>query len=232
MESRVLPSAEVSAILAAKFVCVKVDCDNPGPAAQMMSQVKGNVLPFFIYVTPDGKFITGTSGFRDAAAFKADLEGVLKHDLLRVPPEAEKKLAKMAEQAAKDFEAKKFTAVIKAAKDVEAIRGTSESKDKIQELLAKTLEGGRERIQEAAGLCKDGKAEEAVTITSALTKDFKGTELERAAAAAHKAAERFKSAAKESEPAGKGAKRLYELIVKECKDAPAFVELAEAKLKE
>ncbi len=232
MESRVLPAPEISAILAAKFVCVKVDCDNPGPAGQMMSQVKGSTLPFYIYVTPDGKFITGTSGFRAADAFKADLEGVLKNDLLRLPPELEKKLARIAEQAAKDFEAKKTAAVIKAAKDAEAIKGSSDSKDKVLGLLAQILEGGRQKLKEAADLCRDGKADEAVAITAALAKDFKGTELEKATAAANKAADRFKSAAKESEPNGKGAKRLFELIVKECKDAPAFVELAEARLKE
>jgi hypothetical protein len=228
MESSVLPSDEVSAILSAKFICVKVDADNPGPAEKMLSQVKGNVLPFYAYASPDGKFITGTSGFRSKTVFKADLEGVLKSDLLRVPAEFEKKLAKMADQAAKDFEAKKIPAVIKAARDAAAIRGFSDSKDKIQELLTQALAAGHEKIKEAAELCKDAKFDEAGAILSGLTKDFKGSELEKPAAAATKALDRFKAAAKD---AG-SAKRNYEQVVKECKDAPPFVELAEAKLKE
>lgn len=223
-----LPSEEISAILSAKFICVKVDVDNPGPAEKMLSQVKGNVLPFYAYATPDGKFITGTSGFRNKAAFKADLEGVLKSDLLRVPAEFEKKLAKMADQAAKDLEAKKIPAVVKAARDAAAIRGFSESKDKIQESLAQAVAAGHDRIKEAAELCKDAKFEEAGAILSAVTKDYKGSELEKPAAAATKALEKFKSAAKDAN----GAKRYYEQVVKDCKDAPAFVELAEAKLKE
>src|SRR5262250_1860676 len=113
MESSVLPNAEISAILSAKFICVKVDVDNPGPAEKMLSQVKGSTLPFYAFATSDGKFITGTSGFRNVATFKADLEGVLKSDLLKVPPEFEKKLSKMADQAAKDLEAKKIPAVLK-----------------------------------------------------------------------------------------------------------------------
>lgn len=228
MESSVLPSDEVSAILAAKFVCVKVDCDNPGPAEKMLSQVKGNVLPFYAYATPDGKFITGTSGFRNKAVFKADLEGVLKSDLMRVPAELEKKLAKMADQAAKDLEAKKIPAVIKAARDAAAIRGFSDSKDKIHEALAQAVSAGNDRIKEAAELCKDAKFEEAGAILSAVSKDYKGSELEKPASAATKALDKFKAAAKD--PAS--GKRNYEQVVKDCKDAPPFVELAEAKLKE
>src|SRR5437773_593371 len=113
MESRVLPAADVVAILSAKFICLKIDADNPGPAEKFLSQVKGNTLPFYAYATPDGKFISGTSGFRSEKAFLGDLDGVLKNDALRVPPELEKKLAKMADQAAKDFEAGKIAAVLK-----------------------------------------------------------------------------------------------------------------------
>ena len=233
MESSVLPAAEVSALLSAKFICVKVDADSPGPAEKMMSQVKGNTLPFYAYVSPDGKFISGTSGFRNEKTFMADLEGVMKNDLLKGPPDAEKKLARMAEQAAKDAEAKKIAAVVKASKDAEAIRGFSDSKDKIKALVAQVLEAGQQKIKEAADLCKEGKFEEAAAILSAVSKDYKGSELERAASAASKALDKVKSASKETEGGNKpAARRLYEQIVKECKDAPAFVELADARLKE
>ena len=228
MESSVLPAADIVALLSAKFICVKVDADNPGPAEKMLSQVKGNTLPFYAYATPDGKFITGTSGFRSKTVFKADLEGVLKSEQLRVPAELEKKLAKMADQAAKDLEAKKITAVIKAGRDAAAIRGFSDSKDKIQEMVAQAVTAGNDRIKEAAELCKDAKFDEAGAILGAVTKEYKGSELEKPAAAATKALDKFKSAAKD---AG-AAKRCYEQVVKECKDAPPFVELAESKLKE
>ena len=228
MESSVLPSEEISAILAAKFICVKVDADNPGQAEKMLGQVKGNTLPFYAYATSDGKFISGTSGFRNKTAFKADLEGVLKSDLLRVPAEFEKKLAKMADQAAKDLEAKKIAAVLKAGRDAAAIRGFSDSKDKIQEQVAQALAAGQEKIKEAAGLCGEAKFDEAGAILSALSRDYKGSELEKPAAAATKALDRFKAAAKDAA----SAKKSYEQVVKECKDAPPFVQLAESKLKE
>jgi len=230
----VLPAADIGALLSSKFICVKVDADNPGPAEKVLGQVKGNTLPFYAYVTPDGKFISGTSGFRSAKTFLADLEGVMKNDLLRVPPDLEKKLAKMADQAAKDAEAKKTAAVLKAFRDAEAIRGFSDSKDKIKELYAQAVLDGQQKIKEAADLSKEGKFEEAGALLSALAKDCKGTEVERAAAAGTKAVDRLKSAAKETEGSAKvpANRRLYEQIVKECKDAPPFVELAEARLKE
>jgi hypothetical protein len=230
MESSVLPAADVVAILSAKFICVKVDCDNPGPAEKMLSQVKGNTLPFYAYVTPDGKFISGTSGFRNQKAFLADLEGVLKNDALKVPPELEKKLAKMADQAAKDFEGGKMAAVVKAARDADAMRGFSDSKDKIKDLFAQAIEKGQARIKEAAGLCSEGKFDEASAILTPLARDYKGCEVEKAATAGGKAVDKFKSAAKETDP--KNAKRYYEQVVKDCKDAAAFVELAQAKMKE
>lgn len=230
MESRVLPAAEVAAILSAKFICLKVDADNPGPAEKFLSQVKGNTLPFYAYATPDGKFISGTSGFRGEKAFLADLDGVLKNEALRVPPELEKKLAKMADQAAKDFEAGKIAAVLKAGRDADAMRGFSDAKDKIKALCGQAADAGLQKIKEAAALCADAKFDEAGALLSPLARDYKGSEVERAATAATKALDRFKSAAKESDP--KSAKRFYEQVVKDCKDAAAFVELAEAKLKE
>lgn len=223
-----LPSAEIKAILAAKFVCVKVDADNPGPADKLLSQVVGNILPFYAYASPDGKFLHGTSGFRAEPVFKADLERVLKHESLQVPADAEKKLAKLAEQAEKDLAEKKFAAVVKTARSAEGVRGFSASKDRIASVYGQAVTAGRDRIQEAADLCRDAKFDEAAAILNALEKDFKGTELERTVAAAEKAHGRLKSAAKDAS----GSRKLYEAVVKDCKDAPAFVELAEAKLKE
>ena len=230
MESSVLPKSEIAKILSSKFICLKVDADNPGPAEKMLSQVKGNTLPFYAYATPDGKFISGTSGFRNVASFKADLESVLKNEALAVPAPLEKKLSKMADQAAKDFEAQKIAAVIKAARDADAIRGFSESKDRIKELLARVVEGGDQKIKEAAGLAGDAKFDEASAILGAAAKDYKGPEVERAAGAGSKALDRLRSAAKESDP--KGARRYYEQILKDCKDAAPFVELASARLKD
>jgi|SRR5579862_4587220 len=230
MNERVLPSPEVVALLSSKFVCLKVDADNPGPAAKFTGQVKGDILPFIAYVSPDGKFISGTSGFRSVPVFLADLEAVLRSDVLKVPADLERKLSKLADQAAKDLEANKVSAVLKAAREAEAARGFSASKDKIDELHSQVLGLGREKLKEASQLCADGKFDESGAALSALIREFKGSEIEHAAVAANKALDRFKAASKESDP--KGARRLYEMILNDCKEATPFWELARAKMNE
>ncbi len=231
MASRVLPAPEIHDVLSARFVCVKINVDSPPAGAEkLLSQVNGNTLPFFVFATSDAKFVHGSSGYRDVAAFKGDIEKAMKSDLLKVPAEIEKKLAKNAEQMAKDVEAKKIPAAIKAAKSADAVRGFSESKDKIRELYTQVLDGGRREIQAAADLAKEAKFDEAAALLSALSKDFKGSDLDKGLVAAAKALEKVKSASKDANKAT--AKKTYESIVKDCKDAPPFVALAEARLQE
>lgn len=230
MHERVLPSAEVIAILSSKFVCVKVDADNPGAAEKFMDQVKGDDLPNYVYLTPEGKFISGTSGFRNEKTFLADLQGVMRSDALKVAPELDRKLAKIADQAAKDLEAKRYGAVFKAGRDADAARGFSASKDKIEELRNQALALGKERLKGAAQLCGEGKFDECGAALSALLRDFKGSDVERAATVANKSLDRFKAASKESDP--KAARRLYELILTDSKEATPFWELARSKMNE
>jgi len=228
MHARVHPSPAVAAILTSKFVCLKVDADNPGPAEKFVSQVKGETLPFYAYVSPEGKFISGTSGFRSEKAFIADLQGVIASDALKVAPELERRLAKAADQASKDLDAGKIPAVLKAAREADAARGFSESKDRINELRNQALELGQKKLTEASQLCADGKFDETSAALSSLIRDFKGTDVEHSAGVASKSLDRFKAASKESDV--KAAKRLYELILKDCKDATPFWELARTKL--
>src|SRR6185503_12267026 len=124
MESRVLPSKSVAPVLSEFFVCVKVNIDKPPAAAEkLFEQVNGNTLPFYVYTTPNGTFISATSGYRDEGEFKTDLENVLKHHSLRPSADQEKKLAAAVEQAAKDLEAKEYATVIKAWRESSSIHG-------------------------------------------------------------------------------------------------------------
>lgn len=232
MESRVLPADEVAVLLAANFVCVKVNVDNaPADVQDILSQVQGNILPFYAYIAPDGKFIAGTSGFRDVKMFKADLQAALKSDLLRLPPAVEKKLQKAADQAAKDLEAKKYAAVIRAAKDAEKFKGVSDARDKLKDLATQAAELGKKAIEEAAGLAKEDKIDEALALAKKLQADFKGTEVETAANDAVKSLDRLKAALADIAKGAKAdAKNRYTLILKEAKDSP-WAAIAEEKLK-
>jgi len=193
MESRVLPAKTIAPILAEYFVCVKVNIDKPPPAVEkLFEKVNGNTLPFYVYLAPDGQFISGTSGFRDEQQFKADLEGVLKHESLRPSAEQEKKLAAAGDQAAKDLEAKEYAGVIKAWRDSLTVRGFSDHKKKLKALADKAVDGGRERLKEADALVKADKHAEALVILKKAQSDFRGTELDRPVKAAIDAIEAVK----------------------------------------
>ena len=222
MESRVLPSKDVSALLTKNFVALKVDIDKaPADVQKYLSQVGGNTLPFYAYVGPDGKFIKGTSGFRDEKAFLDDLESVVKIVIPKASPADEKKLAKAVEQAEKDLEAGRLAAVVKAAREAEKVRGLSEAKDRLKELQTKAEEAGAKGLDEAVALAKEGKYDDALTAVKRLASDFKGAPLEEKAAVAQKSLERLKSAEKFAEKGEKtSAKKLCDLIVKEAAGTP------------
>jgi hypothetical protein len=91
MESRIQPSEPIKSLLSKRFVCVRVDADEPPAGAdKLLNEIKGETLPFIAYVTPKGKFISGTAGFRNEEVFKADLEAVLGSELLKEPKEESK----------------------------------------------------------------------------------------------------------------------------------------------
>jgi hypothetical protein len=199
MESRVLPSKTIAPLLTEYFVCVKVSVDRPPAAAEkLFEKANGNVLPFFIFTTPDGTFITNTSGFRDENVFKADLERVLMHPSLRPSDEQEKKLAASADQAEKKLEAREFGPVIRAWKESLFVRGFSDSKWKLKDLAEKAVAAGRDLLKEADALVKADKHAEAATIIKKVQADFRGTELEAPAKAALDAIEAVKPSASPS----------------------------------
>ena len=153
--------------------------DDPPPGAEkLLRQVNGNILPFYVYTTPDGQFISGTSGYRDEREFKGDLERVLRHDALKVPPEVEKRLAAAVEQARKDLDAKQYGAVVKAWRDGVSAKGFSDSKRILQGILEKAVAAGRARLAEADALAQAGKHDEAKALLKQLQSDFRGTDLD------------------------------------------------------
>ena len=229
MESRVLPQADVAAALQ-KFVRVKINVRAPGAAQRILDKIGPNTLPIYAFLTPDGRLVSHTSGFRDVEVFKADLAAVMKHELLAVPAAADQKLAKMAGQAEDDLKAGRIAGALKTARAAAGVRGFSTAKDRIEAVQRQAVEAGRRKLSEAADLCGQSKFEDALKAAQELAKDFKGTDLERAATAAKKAVDRFKAASKEEDPTGKAARRHYELVVKECQDAAPFVALARSKL--
>jgi len=193
MGSRVFPSKSIAPLLTEYFVCVKVNVDRPpGAAEKLFEKANGNTLPLILFTTPDGAFISNTSGFRDENTFKADLERVLTHPSLRLSDEQEKKLAASADQAEKNLGAKEFGPVIRAWKESLYVKGFSDSKWKLKDLAERAVAAGRELLQDADSLVKADKQADAVTLLKKLQTDFRGTELEAPVRAALDAIEAVK----------------------------------------
>lgn len=196
MESRVLPSKTIAPLLVEYFVCVKVNIDKPPAAAEkLLQQVSGNTLPFIAYATHDGKYITGTSGFRDETQLRTDLDIVLKHDSLKVPPETEKKLADALVQAATDLERQNYAGVVKAWLHSTTVKGFSDTKKNLRRLCDQAVVQGRAMLKEAEGLAKDGRHDESLAIVRKVQADFRGTDLDGPARAALEALERARPSA-------------------------------------
>jgi thioredoxin-related protein len=80
MDYQVIPSETVRPLLARNFVCLRVDADRPSPDVEKhLLRVKGDILPFCVYLKADGSYFGSTSGYRGADAFRADLDYVLTH---------------------------------------------------------------------------------------------------------------------------------------------------------
>ncbi len=87
MDSRVIPSTSIPPILARSYVCLRTDADHPSADVQKLrDRVKGDILPFCIYLTSAGKYIGATSGYRGEADFQSDLESILQHPLVKETP--------------------------------------------------------------------------------------------------------------------------------------------------
>jgi hypothetical protein len=123
---RVLPSAEVKARIGALAVGLAADCDSPeSEVEQIMSAnlAGAQMLPFAGFVSFDGKWVAGFSGYRDTGEFLKVLDTADKSPLLNATDAVRKKLAalvKIAEPAAKKGD---WKTVVKACKDASKMFG-------------------------------------------------------------------------------------------------------------
>jgi hypothetical protein len=117
---RVLPSAEIKARIAALTVGLAADCDaGDQEFGQFMHDhlPTAEVLPFAAFLTADGKWIDGFSGFKDAAKFAEVLTAVEKSPLLDATPAVRKQLEKIAATATAAATRSDWKAVLTAARD-------------------------------------------------------------------------------------------------------------------
>ncbi len=231
MASRVLPKKEIQALLASNFVCVKIDADSvPSEIEPIMKQGNGKTLPFYAYLTPEGNFISGTSGYRGAAEFAKDLQSALRSEPMRASPNAQASLAAAAEQAEKDFKAKKYPAVLLATQEALEVRGWSDSKAKLRELGAKCEEIGQVRLAEALALVRKGNLKAASGLVRSVQKEFAETTIGRTADLAVSSIRDLEAAAQKQNAGDMaGASAIYASIAKDAEGTP-YEAIAKEKL--
>ena len=235
MESRVLPDDEINGLLTKYFVCLEVGTDKPPADVEAILREVHGVgrtygLPSYICLTPEGKVVRSTTGYRSVIAFKADLEAALKSESIRAAADVEKKVAEFAEQAAKDFEARKYGSVLQVAREAHQLRGWCEARAMLRGLADRCEEFGRQALEKTVGLTRSGSFDSAAAAAKKAQADFPGSEIERAAGIAVTCIERLQIAAKDQNGGDMaGARSLYESIVKEAADSP-YKAIAEEKL--
>jgi hypothetical protein len=96
---RVLPNADIKARMGGLAIGLASDCDHPEEAVARIMQdhlAGGTSLPFAGFLAPDGKWVDGFSGYKDAKAFAEVLASVEKSPVLQAAPAVRKQLEKGA----------------------------------------------------------------------------------------------------------------------------------------
>jgi thioredoxin family protein len=235
MAKTVLVDEAVRTSLSRDFVCLAVDTDHTPPDVDaILREVHGvgkkYTLPCFVYLTPECKVIKSTTGPRSVLGFRADLLSVLASDAMRTPDGAEKHLIKMAEQAAKDFDAKKYGETIRAAREAETAPGWCRAKIDLRALLERCEAAGGEALDKAAALAKKGSFDAAAAAAQKVKADFAGSSAESRADVALASIERLGvAAAVQSSGDDAAAREVYEAIVKDAAGTP-YEEIARERL--
>lgn len=71
-----VPHPQIAPLLQASFVALASDCDDPEPEVELLAgQLEdAYMLPFVLFVAPDGRFVGGMSGAVNPLTLKRHLE--------------------------------------------------------------------------------------------------------------------------------------------------------------
>lgn len=156
---RVLPDPEVKERIADLAVGLASNCDAPeGDVEKLMREhLKGaSTLPFVAFVTHDGRWVGGFSGYRDVAAFRKALDDAEGSPLIQASEAVRKKLAGLGQKAAKAAEAGDWKGVVAAAREAGKTTGRCSERKALAALRAKAKAWASARLDEAAKAARGG----------------------------------------------------------------------------
>jgi hypothetical protein len=132
---RVLPSPDVKPRMGALAIGLASDCDHPEEAVARIMQEHlsgGTTLPFAGFLTPDGKWVDGFSGYRDVKAFAEVLTSVEKSPMLQTAPAVRKQLEKGAAAATAAAEHGDWKTVLAEVKKASKSSGRCPERDALR----------------------------------------------------------------------------------------------------
>jgi len=174
---RVLPSTEVKERIRDLAVGLASDCDSPeGDVETMMREnLKGaGTLPFVAFVTHDGKWVGGFSGFRDVAEFVRVLDAAEGSPLIQATDAVRKKLAVLADKAGKAAEKSDWKAVVLAAREAAKTTGRCHERKALAAHVKAAREWAAGRLDGAVKAAQAGDLVAANEATADVKKQFAG----------------------------------------------------------
>lgn len=156
---RVLPDPEVKRKLADLAVGLASDCDRPEADVNRIMRdnlANARTLPFVGFVTYDGKWIAGFSGFKRKGDFLKVLNEVEKSPHLQASEAVRKKLAKIVERAEKAAARSDWKAVLKEAGKAAKTRGRCPEREAMAAIERKARDWAEARFATVARMAREG----------------------------------------------------------------------------
>ncbi len=132
---RVLASKEVKARLSGIAIGLAADCDAPqGPLHELFEAKlpEATMLPFVAFLTPDGQWIDGFSGYQEADQFLKVLTLAEASPLLNAKPSVRQQLEKLAASANLAADKSDWKPVLAAAREANKSSGRCPERTAIQ----------------------------------------------------------------------------------------------------
>jgi hypothetical protein len=174
---RVLPDPTVKERLQELAVGLAADCDAPEHDVEkiMHENLKGaNMLPFVGFITHDGKWVGGFSGYKDTAEFVKVLAAAEETPYLQATKAVRAKLATLSGKATKAAEQADWKTVVAVAKDAAKTTGRCPERTAIVETMKKAQAWAAGRIDEAVKAAQAGNVAPANDALAEVRKCFLG----------------------------------------------------------